>query len=210
MSTGEYLQAGPSGETRPTLSGYGFEQRNSGNTGWSGILPAALLAHAASAISCNSQLLSDVLDPVGPQDAATMNYVDTHAGISNSPLWYKGTAATTDATPTNLLTAGRVLATSEVSLLEGTVIVKKSDLSIIATYRFSGSFLNTADTVTQIGDGSSTGATTVFEVGPPQLSVGTFAGSVAFVISGTTVQIQGTGVAASNYTWTARMRADVG
>lgn len=103
---------------------------------------------------------------------------------------YAATVVTTDATPTTLLTIPLATA-SRVILAEGNVVGKNSTPQL-TTWRLLASFRNVAGTVSQEG-----ATDTLHEkAGAPLASA-----DVNYVVSGTNVLVQVTGVAATTIEW---------
>lgn len=209
-----YIQEGPTPQTRPTLTAKQVERRNSANTAWEGASPEDLLTSAGGDVGVNGHKVVNVADPTNPQDADTKAARDTAisaatAGIANGPSYAVGTLSPTDATPTLVPGASVTLATGKVAALDAVVTFRKSDLSVVGQFRVLGTFVNTAGTVTQVGDGTVSGAASEYLVSPPQQLAGAFTGSLAFQISGTSVGLLFTGMAATSFTVAARLRSDV-
>lgn len=115
------------------------------------------------------------------------------------PAHYAGTVNTANAAPTTVLTSTYSVPSNTVSIVDAWITVKRSDFAQSAGWHMVGLFRNNGGTVTQDGD-------TDFLDQPPQLQSAAWGGGVPeFVISGANINVQVTGVAATNYTWAARL-----
>lgn len=121
--------------------------------------------------------------------------------LSVSPESLRGTVATTDATPTNILSVPYAIPAGSCATVEAVVSVKSSDLSQTAAWKIIGLFKNVAGTVSQDGD-------TDLLSGPTLLATKALVwagGTPLFTVSPAGVNVQAIGLLATNYTFSCRM-----
>jgi len=143
-------------------------------------------------INASSHFVSNILNPVLPQDAATKNYVDTAIAAVPVNDGYEirifGTATTTNNTPTHLAsytmnTAGKVC------MIEANIVARDQTDNDFAGWKIIGVFERTGSTVSEAGESSI-----IFE---ERLDL---TWTVDFSIVGTTIYITGVGDA-HNVKW---------
>lgn len=146
-------------------------------------------------INASSHFVSNILNPVLPQDAATKSYVD--AAIAAVPVndGYEvrifGTVTTTNNTPTHLAsytmnTAGKVC------LIEANIVARDQTDNDFAGWKIIGVFERTGSTVSEAGESSI-----IFEERED------LTWTVDFSIVGTTIYINVVGDVAHNVKWRA-------
>jgi hypothetical protein len=147
----------------------------------------------AGTINAGSHFVSNVLNPVLQQDAATKNYVDTAIAAVPVNDGYEvrvfGTATTTNNTPTHLASYTMNTA-NKVCMIEVNVIARDQTDNDFAGWKIIGVFERTGGTVTETGESSI-----IFEERED------LTWTVDFSIVGTTIFITGTGDVAHNVKW---------
>lgn len=106
---------------------------------------------------------------------------------------YAGSVATTDDTPTTIITIP--LATAGAVIMIETNVIGKDATPDLTSFRQTGSFKNVGGTVSQVG------ATTEVHA---HADAGLNTASVDYAISGTNILVQVTGISATNITWKGR------
>jgi hypothetical protein len=110
----------------------------------------------------------------------------------------QGQATTASDTPTNVTTTSVALATGDVIRIRTRTVAKTTGGALGGSWSTTASFKNVAGTVSQIGSTNQTAG---------QRDASLNSASVGYVISGTAVIVEVTGLNATQVEWTLRTRA---
>jgi hypothetical protein len=131
---------------------------NQGGSGSKGVFVVkigtgvAKLTLDGSTINAETQRITDVVDPVNPQDVATKNYVDTAAPSDGYGTNISETVTSTDAGGDTLVTYSP--GDNSVVVIDGIIIARGQSSGDSAGWKISGVFEDTSGTVTRIGSAS--------------------------------------------------------
>ncbi len=147
----------------------------------------------AGTINAGSHFVSNVLNPVLAQDAATKNYVDTAIAAVPVNDGYEirvfGTATTTNNTSTHLASYTMNTA-NKVCMIEANIVARDQTDNDFAGWKIIGIFERIGSTITELGESSI-----IFE----ERSDVTW--TADFAIVGTTIFINGVGDTIHNVKW---------